>query len=201
MGALHGTQDDFRQQVALWALEAMPKYDPQRSLSGFILIHARNQALNWVRKHHHRSDAPCAKCHAGSPCGEDGQCCPMYTKWAKRNQAKANLARPVGLDHAGERPGPTAVDDEIASRELFQVIDAQLPIELRSYYLRMLAGDTTVGTTHRQKVQQAIAEILDLDLPTDGRVRKRKPQQPAAGARTFAESFEEKNGQERALSG
>jgi hypothetical protein len=39
------------------------------------------------------------------------------------------------------------------------LIDAHLPIDLRAHYLKMLAGEK-VATNHRQKVQEAVAEIL-----------------------------------------
>ncbi|AMV29395.1 hypothetical protein VT84_33685 [Gemmata sp. SH-PL17] len=163
-GTLHGGRDDFRQQVALWALEALPRYDPGRPLDGFLMRHVRNRALNWSRDHYFRPEPACVQCHSGSPCGPDGTLCQKHVLWLKRNEAKANLARPVGLERVGERTGPSTAEEHATENELTERLDAQLPIELRSYYLRMLAGDP-VDTTHRQKVQRAVAEILGLDLP------------------------------------
>ncbi len=162
-GKLHGSREDFGQAVALWALEALPHFCPARPLENYICTHVRNRALNWIRDTHYRSDPPCAKCHAGEPCQEDGSCCAKYAKWQKRNKRKADLAAPLQFGEVAERAqSGTTAEDDVAAAELRQMIDEQLPVELRSDYLRMLAGQS-VETDRRRQVKKAVADILGLD--------------------------------------
>ena len=165
--------EDIRQMVAVDALEALPRYHPEKgSLEGFLYRHCANRLSNRRRNETGaRNDPPCAVCHAavkGTGSGHaDGLWCPEYSAWQARNQVRANLARPVTLEGIPERTGPSTVEAATAERELAQRIDEQLPIELRSFYLRMLADDP-IDTVYRQKVQRAVAEILGIDWGPHG---------------------------------
>jgi DNA-directed RNA polymerase specialized sigma24 family protein len=170
-GRIHGSREDYSQEISLWALQAMPKYDASRPLDGYLFRVARNMSMNWIRDHITRTDFPCSKCHSGTPCGEDGACCRRYKRWKERNTRKAAIARPVGLDKAVDLTRDSTVEDEVAGCELAQLIDRHLPVELRADYLRMLAGTKPPVPLHRrEKVQQAVADILAgkyTDLPDD----------------------------------
>jgi DNA-directed RNA polymerase specialized sigma24 family protein len=163
LGKLHGTVEDFQQQAAVWALEALPRYDPRRPLDGYIYSHVRNRALNWVRDNYYRAEVPCKACDSGCPCGADGSYCRSYARWLDRNRFKQNIASPLSLEKAAERTKPGTAEVDADERELSERIDKELPVELRSYYLRMLAGDP-VPTNHRRSVQAAVAEILGLEF-------------------------------------
>lgn len=93
-------QDDLAQEMRLYALQALEKYDPRpdqqgkptRPLLNFLVVHCRYRTLNLRRKLFRRADSPCRRCHAGTPCGEDGRVCRKYAVWAARNDRKASLA-------------------------------------------------------------------------------------------------------------
>lgn len=163
-GSVHGTADDFAQQVALWALEASPKFDPAVGTFGaFAYRHARNRAMNALRDRVSRRDPPCASCHAGTPC-RDSAHCPAYGRWFERNRTKANLNRPLSLCEtadAGERPAREPTAEALAKgQELAALIDRRLPVEFRADYLRLLAGET-VPKPRRERVQRAVRDVLD----------------------------------------
>lgn len=182
-GAIHGTLDDFEQQVALWSLQALPKFDSARPLGSFLFSNARNRAMNALRDTVTRTDYPCARCHAGSPCGEDGQVCRKYKTWAARNKTKANVRRPAPLTEAVDVPvAGSTPDEEAATKDLYALIDRHLPVHMRADYLMMLAGEwTLVSLTRRRAVQRKIAEILseagvEVDgVPVDFEALVRKP--------------------------
>jgi len=166
-GKVHGSEDDFRQQVALWSLEALPRYDATRPLAGYLYRHSRNQALNAVRDKVTRFDYPCDACHRGEPCGPDGAQCSTYARWAKRNQTKANLSSPRPLDKTPEQTTrPSATEDEVVGQELASKIEAELPPKLRADYQKLLDGDwKSVSYSRRARIRKLVAEILgDPDL-------------------------------------
>jgi DNA-directed RNA polymerase specialized sigma24 family protein len=164
-GFLFGSTDDFRQQVVVWSLEALAKFDPGAgTLSGYLFRNSRNRCLNAFRDLRSRNDFPCAACHDGRPCGENGAPCPAYEAWAKRNRTKANLHQPLPIEVAVEQEegaGRTtsSVEDDLVEKELRERIDAELPLDLRADYLRMLAG-APVDSDRRRRVRRAVADIL-----------------------------------------
>jgi hypothetical protein len=58
------------------------------------------------------------------------------------------------------RTADTTVETEAELNHLLDLIDAQLPIELRADYLRLLAGEA-VPEPRRERVQSAVQDILD----------------------------------------
>ncbi len=158
LGSIHGTDEDFTQQVIVWSLEALPAYDPSRPLEAYLLSNARNRALNFLRDHVTRRDPPCRACHEGRPC-QDGELCTKYSRWLKRNRAKSNIARPLGIEPILGMTTPSSVEPEAIGAELSLLIDLQLPIDLRPDYLRLLAEEP-VPKPRRLKVQQAVAGII-----------------------------------------
>jgi DNA-directed RNA polymerase specialized sigma24 family protein len=164
-GSIHGSADDFAQTVVVWSLEALPKYDASRSLDAFLFTVARSRAMNAIRDTVRRNDPPCAACHAGTPCGPDGARCERYARWLERNEAKANLARPVALSEVSDscersaHGSPTA-ESVAEGRELTDLIDRGIPLSLRADYLRMAAGES-VPKARRERVRQAVRDILE----------------------------------------
>jgi RNA polymerase sigma factor (sigma-70 family) len=159
---VHGSPEDFFQEVTAWCLEALPKYDSSRPLANYLYRHARNRALNYVRDHVSRFDPPCKKCHSGHPCGPDGTFCRKYAAFRKRNLAKANLSKVLPAETGPDRPSrESPVEDEVLARELAEKIEAEMPPKLREDYAKLLAGDwRDVSVSRRARIQRIVAEIL-----------------------------------------
>lgn len=158
LGKVVGTAEDFAQQVVVWSLESLPRYQAGRPIEGYLLTNARNRALNYYRDHVSRLDPPCRACHEGTPCS-DGDFCKRHMNWLERNRAKSNIARPAGIEVVMGLTKPSAVEPEVVGNELSLLIDQQLSIALRADYLRLLAGEP-VPKPRREKVQQAVRDIL-----------------------------------------
>jgi hypothetical protein len=161
--------DDVRQQARLYALEVLEtdKYDASRPLANFLYTHIRNRLINLKRDKLHRTDVPCKRCHDGDFC-TDGGPCKVYSEWRARNSSKANLMRPIALDHvADERERRTrtesTVHGDVETAELKRLIDERLPVELRADYLKMLGG-VTIPPARRRAVEAAVKGILKGEL-------------------------------------
>jgi len=170
--------DDIRQQGSLFCLEALARYNPQcdssgkptRPLVNFLTRHVRNRLTNFKRDHHHRCDPPCRPCHEGREHEHpNGEVCRRYRDWARRNSAKANLARPQGIDGVpDERESSLREESTVVETadfdELTRKIDTQLDPALRTDYLRLKAGQgASIPRARRDQVREAIAEILGLN--------------------------------------
>jgi hypothetical protein len=163
--------EDLRQMGMVFAIELMAKdtYDRSRPLANYIWQHIRNRTLNEIRDKVRRSDSPCKSCHGGIPCRPGGQVCTSYAKWQRRQRAKANLMKPERLvldihpDQAGITRANGVVDDVLGC-ELENLIDEELPVELRHDYLRMRHGEP-VHQARREKVQRAVAQIIGREEP------------------------------------
>lgn len=161
--------DDIKQEARLFALQCLKKYDESRPLENFIYSHVKNRLINLKRDKFKRNDPPCKSCHSSSMSFErslhaDGQLCDKYKSWRARNASKANLMRPLDLDHiADEHERNTRVESEVESdvetKELLRLIDAQLNVELRATYLQMRAGEP-VPKAKRRIVEKAVRDIL-----------------------------------------
>ncbi|MBN9517071.1 hypothetical protein J0H58_00905 [bacterium] len=57
---------------------------------------------------------------------------------------------------------PSSVEPDAIGRELMERIDAHLPIELRQWYLQMLAG-VPVAADRKRRVREAVATVLARD--------------------------------------
>lgn len=156
--------DDIRQQARLFGFQALDKYDPSRPLANFIYVHIRNRLVNFKRDRLRRNDAPCLACREGRYCGPDGEPCKRFADWRTRNNAKANLMRPVGLDHVSDdkESATRSVDpvyESVAAKELLQLVDEKLPLELRVDYLKMREG-VTLPKPRRQEILDVVKDIL-----------------------------------------
>ena len=160
--------DDIHQLIAVYALDALPRFRPEAGpLDGFLYRHVRNRLLNVKRDLYKRADAPCKVCHSaameGTPGHPDGEC-EVYRKWRERNAAKASLGRPLDLsgisdEHEPRMMSSSPVENEAEISELLQVIDERLPLGFRADYLRMRSG-VKVSKQRREVIEQAVLSIL-----------------------------------------
>lgn len=159
--------DDIRQEAMLEGFRVMQRYDASRPLDNYIYTCLRNRLIRLKRDKLRRNDPPCQICHQSQgnrSLHDDGQFCPKYLAWKKRNEAKANLMRPFDLDHAidfGENNTRLESDavEQAELKETLALIDANLDVNLRATYLQMRAGKS-VPKARREAVENAVREIL-----------------------------------------
>lgn len=151
--------DDIRQEAAIFAIEALGRYDRSRPLANFIYTHIKNRLINFKRDRFHRNDPPCELCASGTK-HAGGEFCEKFLMWKSRNAAKQSLMKPIDL---GDRDDLDAVCEDLTENlsrdEILSKVDVGLPIELRSSYLKMIAGES-VPKAKRDAVAAKLREIL-----------------------------------------
>jgi hypothetical protein len=159
--------EDLQQYGRIYAIEFLNsgKYNPELPLENIVYSHVRFQFINLKRNKYRRCDPPCKKCHKGEFCGELGQPCKNYAKWFDRNQAKANLLRPLDIQNISDEKESltrmeSVVESSVIRNELAELIDTHLSVELRPDYLRLLY-DETLPKVRRERVQSAVREIFE----------------------------------------
>lgn len=154
--------EDIKQEGIVLGLEALAKYDFTRPLGGFLYIDIRNRILNLKRKVVTRTDPPCLSCHEsidGKTKHSDGRYCGKYKSWKHINSSKRGLAEPQELD-TGSLSCPVDMEGDIEIADFLKRIDTVLPIELRSTYLKMRAGESVDENKQRQ-VEDLVKELMN----------------------------------------
>jgi hypothetical protein len=159
---------DIRQQIALFALEALPRFDSKAGkLEGFIFRHCKNRLTNMKRNVLRRADPPCQKCY-DSVEHERGPACDRFVSWKERQDRKAALAKGAPTDaffHDGP-DGSTDVEMDAATREMLRLLDEQLPVDLRRSYLQVRDG-VPLSKPKKEAVLKAVRDILGDSVERD----------------------------------
>ena len=176
------SEDDLKQEGRILALEALNggKYDPTRPLENFLYSHVRNRLGNFKRDNYIRHEPPCKVCPFYDPknlkSAANNKCaafvnkndCDKWDAWEKRNAAKKSVIEPIYFSVA-EKDQPYDVPsssedivDDIAFREILQIINEKLPVDLRADYLRLRQKDqhNKVSKQKTEKVREAVRQII-----------------------------------------
>lgn len=171
-------EDDIRQQAAMYAIQALnagaydprtgPDGKPTRPLVNFLYTHMRNRLLNFLRDTWRRADPPCKSCHDSLPDKTEhpnGRYCDKYEAWLRRNMAKQNIACPTDISELEgvDRVASDDVVEESETKEILRLIDAKLPVSMRSDYLRMRDGQR-LAKARRLEIEDAVREIIQESL-------------------------------------
>ena len=157
---------DMKQQGRLFAIEAMGRYDGKRRLDSFLFIHIRNRFINFKRDKYKRSEPPCKSCPFYDPkfkksvsgCAAFGEklSCDKYKLWIKHNKSKMNLVHLMEFNNE-------TIDSETEydqSTYLEETISKKLPSNIRSDYLKMIAG-VNIPEKNKLVVREAVKNIFD----------------------------------------
>lgn len=175
------SHEDMKQQAAIFALEGLKNYDKSRPLENFLWTHVRNRLFNYKRDHYQRPDKPCLSCpfHKPNSSEHSSECsefdnkndCSLYSSWLKRNDAKKNIMRPIGIDNITEDNKEILKDNliqNISDKEIINLIDKNISIKNRPIFLK-LKGGCKVPKTDLKKLINEIKKILkdhDIDQST-----------------------------------
>lgn len=140
-------REDLQQEGRILAVKALPKWDVKRgaSLRTFLYQAVKRGFINFKRDNYQRpipKDIP-----------ED-----KLERLLKRNDAKRSLMETAEPSDDDGKSFESA--DTIQQRELFSLIDRQLPVELRSDY-RCILEDVKIPKHRRDRVILALKEILN----------------------------------------
>lgn len=139
--------DDIKQEAFIIAMEAMDRYDEGRPLENFLAVHISNRLKNFKRDNFFRPDYV-----------------PPSGKITNDNNTKRFLMEPLNIDnirdeHERNMRGEENIVDELAQKELMNIVDTYLDMGLRSDYLRILHG-VYVPKPRREQIYEAIMQIL-----------------------------------------
>ena len=159
--------EDIRQQARLYACMVMPKYDDSRPLENFLWVHVRNRLCNYKRDNYERRDKPCDKCplnaYVNKKCTayQDMEECEFYAKWLLRNSTKKNLCHTMDISNIRDTDEKNLKfndnpEDKLIRKELEDLIDDEVPVALRQYWIRM-----KYGVRVPKAMSDKIAEIVE----------------------------------------
>jgi DNA-directed RNA polymerase specialized sigma24 family protein len=139
--------DDIKQEAFIIAMEAMDRYDDGRPLENFLAVHISNRLKNFKRDNFFRPDY-----------------IPPSGKITNDNNTKRFLMEPLDIDnirdeHERNMRGDENIVDELAQKELMDIVDTSLDMGLRGDYLRILHG-VYVPKPRREQIYESIMHIL-----------------------------------------
>lgn len=163
-------KEDMEQEGWVFAIDALERYSEDKGvLENYLRVHIRNRFITLRRDKLSRYEPPCVNCPFYDPenklsinkCSEflNKDDCDKWSAWKKRNAAKTGLIRPLDISSVS--------DDDLTNEEFFnsinlssilKKIDKQLPMELRSDFLKMLDG-VPVPKQKKEKVREFLEQI------------------------------------------
>lgn len=128
--------DDIKQEAFIICIEALNRYDPSRPLENFLSVNLSNRMKTFVRDNY-------------------------FT--ASTNEDRKKLAQPAQLDFEDslidQKEKYSISYDDLDRKEIYNVIDANLPASMRLDYLKML-NDVYVCKQRRAEIIETISEML-----------------------------------------
>jgi hypothetical protein len=162
--------DDMKQQAAIFAIEALDKYDKKRPLENFLWTHIRNRLFNYKRDNYQRPDKPCLTCpfydpnkqQSFSQCTQytDKQSCDLYSSWATRNNAKKNIMDTVNIEDLPTHASCSENKNNFDNKEIIKILDEKIPQQHRELYLKMKHG-SKISKKDQKILFDIISAILE----------------------------------------
>lgn len=131
------TKNDIQQQAFIICMEALERYDERRPLENFLAVNLVNRLKNFMRDNYYL---------------------------AVQNEQRAKVFQPAQLSN------DNTVEDWISSQtswvngidhqEMLEIIDKQLPANMRLDYLKM-TNDVYIAKSRRAQILGKIQEILE----------------------------------------
>lgn len=162
--------EDMKQQAAIFALEALEKYDNSRPLENFLWTHVRNRLFNFKRDNYQRPGIPCSSCPFYDPdnkysinsCSKytDKNECSLYYNWLTRNNIKKNIMAPSTIEDTN-----IFMDNNIenlTNKQILNVIDEKIPSECRELYLKYRYGEK-ITSLEKNKIINIIKNLLNIN--------------------------------------
>lgn len=167
--------EDLSQYIILYCYEVKDRYNPERgTLYSFLYKRSLNKLKNLVRDKVQRYEPPCRCCNVAAylrdreiPRAE----CQTFRDWRLRNQAKANVNSPVGIDEIdprGENNTYYTVDFEksILQEEILKLIDTHLPVQHRRDFTLFMDG-VKLPVKRENILLNAIRNVAEKNLSTN----------------------------------
>lgn len=139
--------EDMKQQAAVFAIEALDKYDHKRPLENFLWVHVRNRLFNFKRDNYKRPDTPCQSCPLRDMAYDSGCSkynnkfdCELYSKWQLRNEKKKDLMHINAFD-TNNTPSKHQLLEDVSNQEVIDILQTHLSNEARELFIRAQNGE------------------------------------------------------------
>lgn len=129
---------DISQEAFIIAAEVLPRYDQSKPLENFLYTHISNRLKNFKRDNYYRQETGNAQ---------------------ELQEKKKNILEPVDIHGLFHIATGDNISDEAHLNEIIDIIDKNLPKELRGDYLRLKNG-CKLTKVRKQKVLESIRNIL-----------------------------------------
>ncbi len=159
------TAEDIMQEARIIGIEGLNKYSDKYPLENFLWVHIRRRLCTFKRDHYMRQNKPCLNCplkayiKLGDICKkyQDKKECEWYSDWLHTTEKKKNLIAPIsmGYEHYEEKD----ILDNISNKEIINLIDDKIPLEVRELWLR-LKGGVKLSNAQMNEIKTAVAHIL-----------------------------------------
>lgn len=123
--------EDIKQEAFIICLDALKRYDEKRPLENFLSVNLSNRLKNFIRDNH----------------------------FVKNNDHKKKVKQPFSLSTENLINENFDIEDYIANKEIFDIIDSEMPSNLREDYLKIL-NDVPVPKIRKEKIFEAIRGII-----------------------------------------
>ena len=158
--------EDMMQEGRIFALEAVPLYDPSRncSLEQFLRVHVRNKFINLRRDKMERKEPPCKNCvHMHDDLDScsihsDQTECDRWSGWIKRNIAKKTLVETYENDKT-LCDSHHDISSGMMCKELLELMEKEFPLSLKSDYRRYLE-DVPLPKQRKIRIEEEIRSIV-----------------------------------------
>lgn len=151
--------EDIEQEAIIIALEGLPRYNPELgALTTFLYTHINNRLKSFKRDNYYRSRV-CPQCGSSEP-SPDCESCMLY-EW--RAETRRNLVETISIDYINdqnEKNTHVYPDTSIEDKEIFDIIESKLPLELRTDYFRLKDG-ATISHSRKTHILEEIRNILN----------------------------------------
>ncbi len=123
--------DDIKQEAFIICLDAIERYDECRPLENFLSVNLSNRLKNFIRDNH----------------------------YVKNNDHKKKVKQPYNLCSENIVNEDFDLDKIIEEKEIFDLIDSELPSNLREDYLKVI-NDVPISKNRKERLHEAIREII-----------------------------------------
>ena len=135
-------EDDMIHECIFLGYAALEKFEVGKGeLENFVRVYMSNRVKNFKRKHYYRLDT-------------------------KHADVKMNLMNPIDISQVDDEEESSMqvsnnITSSIACREIFELIDRELPVEYRQDYLRIKDGmEKTVPIKRRKEIMNMLKDIV-----------------------------------------
>ena len=140
-------EEDIMQEAFMISLEAMEKYDGLRPLENFLAVHIRNRLIVFVRDNYYRKESS------------------MTDKGKQINETKRMIMDTMDIDLVDMDRETRLLaffdpEHEIDVRELVNLIDGEIDVDMREDYLKYLDGGK-MSKTRKENLINHIQDIVE----------------------------------------